>query len=137
MKAPDQYRSYSGSSCGNWSSWTDMSVESANGMDVYGIGVFEVNGPTNGTKKYQFRIRAVSRRYSAPSEPAEATPQAKPIAPTGLVVNSADRSVILHWDYPVNDNITVYQFKRRLKGASTWDAWRVIPKAILKPRCTR
>ena len=125
-----QYRSRSGSSWGDWSQWADMMIMSSNNppRKIYYIGAYGMNGLTNGTE-YQFRIRALTEAgaKSAVSEPASATPKAEPAAPTGLVANSANLSVILHWDLPGNDAITRYQYRMRLQNTSTWDAWTDIP----------
>ena len=125
-----QYRSRSGGSWGDWSQWADMMIMSSNNppRKIYYIGGYGMNGLTNGTE-YQFRIRALTEAgvKSAVSEPASATPKGDLAAPTGLVANSANSSVILHWDHPDNDDITRYQYRMRLKNTSSWDAWTVIP----------
>lgn len=118
-----QWRSHDGTSWGSWGQWRDIYIMSGNvpPRTIYDVGAHVSNGLTNGTR-YQFRIRAVAgTHYSAPSEPAEATPQAALPKPTGLVANSADEAVILHWDYPDNDAITAYQYRWRLKTDANWD----------------
>ena len=55
---------------------------------------------TPGLTRYQFRVRAAASDDSSGTESGrvDATPRAKPARPAGLVANSADESVILHWD---------------------------------------
>lgn len=136
-----QYRSRSRASSsdpwgvwGAWGEWTDMFIMSSNNppRKIYYVGAYNVNGLTNGNE-YQFRIRAVSgTHYSAPSASAETIPQGKPEAPTGLIANSADQSVILHWDQVDNDQVTAYQFRSR-PATGTWAdagaAWTAVPES--------
>ena len=113
-KAQVRHRARSGSSWGDWTLWMDVDWKPT------------VAGLANGVR-HQFEVRSVNAGgNSEPSGRVEATPLAKPAAPTGLVANSADRAAILHWDYGNNDDITGYQVRYRPTGAD-WRAWEDVP----------
>ena len=91
------------------------------------IGSYTVTGLENDTR-YQFEVRAVNAGGKGPaSNRVDVTPKGTPAAPTGLVANSANASVILHWDYGNNDDITRYQYRWRITGSSSWNSWTDVP----------
>ena len=117
-----RYRARGTSDWGDWTGWRDM-VSDSGSVD---IGSYTVTGLDNDTR-YQFEVRPVNAGGKGPaSNRVNATPKATPAAPTGLVANSADASVILHWDYGNNDSITRYQYRWRITG-STWNSWTDVP----------
>ena len=97
-----RYRARGTSDWGDWTGWRDM-VSDSGSVD---IGSYTVTGLDNDTR-YQFEVRPVNAGGKGPaSNRVNATPKETPAAPTGLVANSADASVILHWNYGNNDSIT-------------------------------
>ena len=82
-----------------------------------------VGSLTNGSA-YDFQVRAVSAAGNGDPGAAQATPLARPSAPT-VTATPKNGSVILSWTDPSNDTITRWEY--RYKGAGGYGAWTNIP----------
>ena len=120
-------RARGASSWGDWSDWTDMTFLTSNTppRTLYSLGGHTVTGLTNDTK-YQIEVRALNGRNPSKAAKVAVTPRAKPAAPQGVIANSGDQSVILHWYTGRDDSITGYRYRMREQGAS-WGRWRKVP----------
>ncbi len=114
-----QYRQRVGTS-GVWSGWNDVAE-----ADV-GRGQIFIASLTNGVT-YDFQVRAVIGNVKGvASDVVSGTPFPPPAKPTGLSATGGVNQVTLSWSDPSNSNITAYQFRQRVTGSNTWDAWTTI-----------
>ena len=119
-----RYRVKDSGSWGDWTPWRDV-VSDDGSVDLVST---TVSGLTNGAL-HRFEVRLVNAGGKGAGARVDEKPRAKPAAPTGLVANSADRAVILHWDYANNDSITRYQYRWRVKDGGSWVVdWTRVPE---------
>ena len=119
-----RYRVKDSGSWGDWTPWRDV-VSDDGSVDLIST---TVSGLTNGAL-HRFEVRLVNAGGKGAAARADAKPRKTPAAPTGLVANSADRAVILHWDYANNDSITRYQYRWRVKDGGSWVVdWTRVPE---------
>ena len=104
---------------GDWTEWKDLGL----------VARHTVTGLENG-KRYSFRVRAVGPGGEGPrTQQIHVKPLKKPAPPGNLLANSADGSVILHWDYPLDDALTMYAYRVRAATGGDWKGgWITIPE---------